>query len=267
MAAKILSIRPGKFAVPGEMVLTGREPSGMASAEAAPPGTARAGAAPSGTARAGAAPSGSESTPLGPSSGGVAPAGAIPDSAISDGTMPGRAMSAGVASASGGAWSEEGPSAERPGTPALHLADGPACPARPSVPVPAWPPPAARGPAAQSQVRPAAPVPAPRSVAAGLPVSAESADGARPRRQHVSPSIRSAERRRWCAELLAPGMACVVLHGAGGIGKSALAAQIAARAVRLEPGRLTVTFTGEVSADTFLARLASALRRHPVAAA
>ena len=61
-------------------------------------------------------------------------------------------------------------------------------------------------------------------------------------------------------------MACVVLHGAGGIGKSALAAQIAARAVRLEPGRLTVTFTGEVSADTFLARLASALRRHPVAA-
>jgi len=82
----------------------------------------------------------------------------------------------------------------------------------------------------------------------------------------VSPSIRSAERRRWCAELLAPGMACVVLHGAGGIGKSALAAQIAARAVRLEPGRLTVTFTGEVSADTFLARLASALRRHPVAA-
>jgi hypothetical protein len=61
-------------------------------------------------------------------------------------------------------------------------------------------------------------------------------------------------------------MAGVVLHGAGGIGKSALAAQIAARATRLEPGRLTVTFTGEVSADTFLARLASTLRRHPVAA-
>ena len=61
-------------------------------------------------------------------------------------------------------------------------------------------------------------------------------------------------------------MAGVLLHGAGGIGKSALAAQIAARAVRLEPGRLTVTFNGEVSADTFLARLASTLRRHPVAA-
>jgi hypothetical protein len=61
-------------------------------------------------------------------------------------------------------------------------------------------------------------------------------------------------------------MAGVLLHGAGGIGKSALAAQIAARATRAEPGRLTVTFTGEVSADTFLARLASTLRRHPVAA-
>jgi hypothetical protein len=58
----------------------------------------------------------------------------------------------------------------------------------------------------------------------------------------------------------------VVLHGAGGIGKSALAAEIAGRAERLEPGRRTVAFTGEVSADTFLARLASALRRHPVAA-
>jgi len=57
-----------------------------------------------------------------------------------------------------------------------------------------------------------------------------------------------------------------VLYGSGGIGKSALAAQIAARATRAEPGRLTVTFTGEVCADTFLARLASTLRRHPVAA-
>jgi len=61
-------------------------------------------------------------------------------------------------------------------------------------------------------------------------------------------------------------VAGLVLHGAGGIGKSALAAEIAARAGRLEPGRVGVLFRGEVSADTFLARLASALRRHPVAA-
>jgi hypothetical protein len=61
-------------------------------------------------------------------------------------------------------------------------------------------------------------------------------------------------------------VAGLVLHGAGGIGKSALAAEIVARAGRLEPGRVSVLFRGEVSADRFLARLASALRRHPVAA-
>ncbi len=87
-----------------------------------------------------------------------------------------------------------------------------------------------------------------------------------PRRHLAAPSIRSAERRRCCADLLAPDTAGVVLYGAGGIGKSALAAEIACRAGRLEPGRLTVAFSGEVSADTFLARLAGALRRHPVAA-
>jgi hypothetical protein len=57
-----------------------------------------------------------------------------------------------------------------------------------------------------------------------------------------------------------------VLHGPGGIGKSALAEEIVARAGRLEPDRVTVPFRGEVSADRFLARLAGALRRHPVAA-
>jgi len=88
-----------------------------------------------------------------------------------------------------------------------------------------------------------------------------------PGRRHLAaPSIRSAERRRWCADLLGPDVAGLVLHGAGGIGKSALAEEIVARAVQLEPDRRTVLFRGEVSADRFLARLASALRRHPVAA-
>ena len=110
------------------------------------------------------------------------------------------------------------------------------------------------------------PVPAARPVVPALAVPAGHPGTPGPRRHLAAPSIRSAERRRCCADLLAPDTAGVVLHGAGGIGKSALAVEIAGRAGRLEPGRLTVAFTGEVSADTFLARLASALRRHPVAA-
>ena len=98
----------------------GREPTGMAPAEAAP----------SAAVRAGAAPSGSENTPLGPSSGGVAPAGAMPGSAISDSAMSDRVTSAAVVPASAGGWPEEGPCAERPGTPEPHLTNVPARPAR-----------------------------------------------------------------------------------------------------------------------------------------
>ena len=58
-------------------------------------------------------------------------------------------------------------------------------------------------------------------------------------------------------------MAGLVLHGAGGIGKSALAAQIAERVGRLEPDCVTTVLTGEVTADAFLAGVAAALRRHP----
>jgi hypothetical protein len=79
--------------------------------------------------------------------------------------------------------------------------------------------------------------------------------------------IRSAERRRWSAELVSPPVAGLVLHGVGGIGKSALAAQIAERVGRLEPDCVTAVLDGEVTADTFLAGVAAALRRHPRAAA
>jgi hypothetical protein len=243
VAAKILSIRSGKFAVPEEMVQAGPEPSGMAPVEAAP----------SGTAHAGAVPSGPESTPLGPSSGGVAPAGAMPDSAISDNTMSHRGTSP-----------RQGPPLRETLPVQGVLIVREARPLPSGQPVRAAPHgPAAHGPAAHG---PAARVPALQPVDADLAVDASHSGGAGPRRKFASPSIRSAERRRWCADLLAPDMAGVLLHGAGGIGKSALAAQIVARVVRLEPGRLTVTFSGEVSADTFLARLASTLRRHPVAA-
>ena len=79
--------------------------------------------------------------------------------------------------------------------------------------------------------------------------------------------IRPAERRRWSAELAGPGAAGLVLHGVGGIGKSALAAQIAERVGRLEPDCVTTILSGEVTADAFLAGLAAALRRYPKAAA
>jgi hypothetical protein len=52
----------------------------------------------------------------------------------------------------------------------------------------------------------------------------------------------------------------------GGIGKSTLAAEITARIGHLEPERVTATLSGVVSADSFLAELADALRR-PVAGA
>src|SRR5580693_6078818 len=55
--------------------------------------------------------------------------------------------------------------------------------------------------------------------------------------QHASLSIRSAERRRWSADLTRPDVTAVVVHGLGGIGKSTLAAQIAARVSRLAPER------------------------------
>ncbi len=80
-------------------------------------------------------------------------------------------------------------------------------------------------------------------------------------------SIRSTEGRHWSADLVAPGLAGVVLHGTGGIGKSALAAELVARVGRLQPERLTTVTSGEVSPDDILGGLAAALRRHPMAAA
>ena len=79
--------------------------------------------------------------------------------------------------------------------------------------------------------------------------------------------IRSAERRRWSAELAGPAVAGLVLHGVGGIGKSALAAQIAERFGRLEPDGVVTVLTGELTTDAVLADAAAALRRHPQAAA
>ena len=66
-----------------------------------------------------------------------------------------------------------------------------------------------------------------------------------PRRTALS--IRSAERRRWSADLTGPDLTGLVVHGLGGIGKSTLAAQIAARACRLQPWRVVTVVSGETS--------------------
>jgi hypothetical protein len=61
-------------------------------------------------------------------------------------------------------------------------------------------------------------------------------------------SIRSAERRRWSADLESPELAGLVLHGIGGIGKSTLASQIASRLGHLAPEQAIAAVSGEVSA-------------------
>lgn len=71
--------------------------------------------------------------------------------------------------------------------------------------------------------------------------------------------IRAAERRRWTADLLGPAVAGLVVQGAGGMGKSTLAAAITARVAQIEPGRVPVLLSGEVSADGLLAALGAAL--------
>ena len=79
----------------------------------------------------------------------------------------------------------------------------------------------------------------------------------RPRRR-ASLAIRSAERRRWAADLTGPGSGGLVVYGMGGIGKSTLAAQIAARVSRLQSGRVVSVINGEVSAAGFAAGPAEA---------
>ena len=79
--------------------------------------------------------------------------------------------------------------------------------------------------------------------------------------------IRSAERRRWAADLTGPAVAGLVLHGIGGIGKSTLAGQIVGRVSLLEPERVTAVIRGEVSVDRVLGGVAAALRGHPAVAA
>jgi hypothetical protein len=67
-------------------------------------------------------------------------------------------------------------------------------------------------------------------------------------------SIRCAEARRWSADLSGPGAAGLVVYGMGGIGKSTLAVQIAARVSRLKSDLVSSVMEGEISAASFMAQ-------------
>jgi hypothetical protein len=77
-------------------------------------------------------------------------------------------------------------------------------------------------------------------------------------RPRTSLSIRSAERRRWAADLSGPGSGGLVVYGMGGIGKSTLAAQITARVGRLQASRVISVIGGELPAAVFAAGPAEA---------
>jgi len=101
---------------------------------------------------------------------------------------------------------------------------------------------------AKPDPRPDAKPPRPRHAARHARTSGPAAP------QQTSLSIRSAERRRWAAELTQPGVTALVIHGLGGVGKSTLAAQIAARVSRLAPERVVTMVSGEVSAASLAAQ-------------
>ena len=82
-----------------------------------------------------------------------------------------------------------------------------------------------------------------------MPHSARHAGTSGPQQGRRTPlSIRSAERRRWSADLAGPEVAGLVLHGIGGIGKSTLASQIASRLGHMVPERAIAAASGELSA-------------------
>src|SRR6266568_3953041 len=108
--------------------------------------------------------------------------------------------------------------------------------------------PAARTPGpGESPENAASPVPA-RPVRVRHTARHARSSDARPRHR-TSLSIRSAERRRWAADLTGPGSGGLVIYGMGGIGKSTLAAQIATRVGRLQSDRVITVVNGEVPAS------------------
>ena len=72
---------------------------------------------------------------------------------------------------------------------------------------------------------------------------------------------RRREQRRWPTDLLGPGHAGMVMFGIGGTGKTTLAAEVTARILDREPGRVLVSLTGPLTLESLLGAVIAAIRR------
>ena len=72
---------------------------------------------------------------------------------------------------------------------------------------------------------------------------------------------RRPEQRRWPADLTGPELAGMVIYGIGGTGKTTLAAEITARVLDREPGRILVSMTGPLTLESLLGAVIPAIRR------
>ncbi len=72
---------------------------------------------------------------------------------------------------------------------------------------------------------------------------------------------RRAEQRTWPADLTSPGLAGIVVHGIGGTGKTTLAAELVARILTQNAGRILVSMRGPLTLEAVLGQLISVLRR------
>ena len=72
---------------------------------------------------------------------------------------------------------------------------------------------------------------------------------------------RRREQRRWPTDLTSPELAGIVVHGIGGIGKTTLAAEITARVLDRDPGRILVSLTGPLTLESLFGAVTSTIRR------
>ena len=72
---------------------------------------------------------------------------------------------------------------------------------------------------------------------------------------------RRREQRQWAADLADPEVPGIVIHGIGGIGKTTLAAEIAARVRDREPSLVLVSLAGPLTLEGLFGAMISAIRR------
>jgi tetratricopeptide (TPR) repeat protein len=72
---------------------------------------------------------------------------------------------------------------------------------------------------------------------------------------------RRREQRRWAVELAGSGLPGIVIHGIGGIGKTTLAAEIAARVRDREPSLVLVSLAGPLTLGGLFGAMVSVIRR------